>query len=383
MQDQPDWQPTGLPVGFESFHRQRFLNYQLNRAHSLGFIDAGDLRATAGSLRSVTDAPPVLLAAAHEAGESGRLRAAAGYLRLAEFVTPPSSSVKIERYRQFRGAFDVAVSHAARSRLDIPYREAWLPAYLLPSVGQRHGTVLLHGGFDSLIEEFVGIWERLALAGFDVVAYEGPGQGGARRLGGLTSDHDWERPVGAVLDRLDLDRVAVVGLSMGGYWALRAAAYEPRVTAVVAWPPVYDWMARVPAVLSRPTHWMLGRRRFMDASIRARASLVPTLRFVVDQACYLAGSDDPLAAMDWFLGMNAEHLSSQRVTQDVLLMVGEHDSFQPPALARRQLQALTSARSVTTRTFTAAEHADQHCQMGNLDLACSVLTSWLATKARW
>ena len=84
-------------------------------------------------------------------------------------------------------------------------------------------------------------------------------------------------------------------------------------------------------------------------------------------------------AVDWFLGMNAGHLGSERVTQDVLVMSGEHDTFQPPVLARAQVRALTSARSIVLRTFTAAEQADQHCQMGNLDLACGELTRWLRT----
>jgi hypothetical protein len=40
-------------------------------------------------------------------------------------------------------------------------------------------------------------------------------------------------------------------------------------------------------------------------------------------------------------------------------------------------KALTAARSVTVRVFTKAEHADQHCQIGNIGLACRVLTTWL------
>jgi hypothetical protein len=99
---------------------------------------------------------------------------------------------------------------------------------------------------------------------------------------------------------------------------------------------------------------------------------------VVDQALYNLDSDDPYDVVDWFLAMNPAHLGSERVTQDVLLMVGEHDAFQPPSLTRAQAAALNAARSVATRVFTAAEHADQHCQMGNLGLACDVLTSWLA-----
>jgi pimeloyl-ACP methyl ester carboxylesterase len=76
--------------------------------------------------------------------------------------------------------------------------------------------------------------------------------------------------------------------------------------------------------------------------------------------------------------MNAAHLGSDRVTQPVLLMCGENDRFQPPLLTRAQADALTNAQSVAVRMFTRAEHADQHCQMGNLELACSVLTRWLA-----
>ena len=66
-----------------------------------------------------------------------------------------------------------------------------------------------------------------------------------------------------------------------------------------------------------------------------------------------------------------------RDTQDVLVLIGEHDRFQPPQLARAQIAALTNARSVTARIFTAAEHADQHCQLGNLSLAVQVLLDWL------
>jgi pimeloyl-ACP methyl ester carboxylesterase len=366
-----------VPVGYQAFHKQKFLNYQLNRAHSLGFIDTDDLRVTAGRLRDLQHSPAVFEAASRTAAAAGRERAAAGYLRLAEFTTPVGDDQKVARYRQFRDLFDLAFPHAAAVRHQVPYEGSTIPAYLLPAVGPSRGTVLLHGGFDSLIEEFVAVWERIAAAGFDVVAYEGPGQGGARRLSSLTFDHDWEKPAAAVLDHVAVPSAAIVGMSMGGYWAVRAAAYEPRIRAVVAWPPVYDWMGRIPSPGRRPTMWMLRRRRFMDASIRMRARLVPTLRFVVDQAGYLAGSPEPLAAMDWFLGMNAEHLSSERVTQHVLLMVGEHDAFQPPRLAREQAAALSHARSVTTRTFTAAEHAAEHCQMGNLDLACRVLTGWL------
>jgi hypothetical protein len=56
------------------------------------------------------------------------------------------------------------------------------------------------------------------------------------------------------------------------------------------------------------------------------------------------------------------------------LVGGEHDAVQPPKVLYRRAAGLTSAASVATRIFAAAEHADQHCQMGNLPLA----TRWMA-----
>lgn len=239
--------------------------------------------------------------------------------------------------------------------------------------------VLVHGGFDSLIEEFVGIWVRLAEAGFDVIAFEGPGQGGARLVGGLRFEHGWEIPVGAVLDHFDVEEADLVGLSMGGWWALRAAAFEPRIRRVVSWPPVYDWLGALPPFAARLVRWMVRYRRVMNPLIRLRMRLFPVLEHAVRHGMYIVDGVEPMDAVDWLLAMNAEHLHSERVVQDVLLMVGEDDRFQSPKLAALQRAALSRARSIDQRTFTREESAADHCQMGNLELACSVLVSWLLT----
>ncbi len=377
MRDQ-DIKLVDLPVGFEAFHRNAFLNYQLNRAHALGFADRGELRDAARALRSLDDCAEVFTALSERAEAEGRLRNATSYLRIAEFFTPKGSGAGVPIYRRYRSLFDRAFGDTGATRHDIQFGGATLPAYRLRSIGSApRGTVLLHGGFDSLIEEFYAIWERIAASGFDVIAYEGPGQGGARALGGLIFDHDWEKPVRAVLDHFAVERAAIVGMSMGGYWALRAAGREPRIDRVVSWPPVYDWLHQLRGPVRAVARRMLRLRKFMNWSIRVRARLFPVLRHAVNQTLYLVDGDEPMQVADWFLGMNAEHLGSERVTQDVLLCCGEHDTFQPPILAQRQAEALTSAHSVQLRTFTTTEHADKHCQMGNLDLACRVVTTWL------
>ncbi len=370
--------PVEFPVGFERFHRRAFVNYQMNRAYSLGFAESTELRKASSDICSIDDCVSVMDAVSRRVEAEGRLRPAAGYLRIAEFFTPGHSPDKLARYGRYRELFDAAFADAGIVREEVPYGGAFLPAYRLVGGSGGLGTVLVHGGFDSLIEEFVGVWQRIGAAGFDVVAFDGPGQGGARRLGGLTFDHDWEKPVGAVLDHYSLDKASLVGISMGGYWALRAAGRDARINRVVSWPPVYDWMLRVPRTARKPARAMLRQRRFMRWSIRVRTRLVPTLRAVVDQALFNVDGDDPVQVVDWFLGMNPEHLGSDRVTGDVLLLCGENDAFQPPHLTRAQADALIRARSVTVRMFSAAEHADKHCQIGNLDLACQVVNDWLS-----
>lgn len=368
-----------LPVGFETFHRDAFLDYQLNRAHALGWADRDELRSAAARIDSLDQCAEVFGALADRAEADQRLRNATSYLRLAEFFTPKRSGGEVHIYRRYRALFDRAFGDRGAIRHEVPYGAALLPAYRLRAPGPALGTVLLHGGFDSLIEEFYAIWERIAASGFDVIAFEGPGQGGARALGGLPFDHDWEKPVAAVLDHFALDRAAIVGLSMGGYWAIRAAGREPRIDRVVSWPPVYDWLHQLRAPVRAAARRMLRMRRFMTWSIELRTRLFPVLRHVVDHTLYICDGRAPMDVVDWFLGMNAEHLGSHRVEQDVLLCCGEHDRFQPPRLTRCQAAALTSARSVQVRTFTASEHAASHCQMGNLELGCAVVTTWLRT----
>lgn len=106
----------------------------------------------------------------------------------------------------------------------------------------KRGTILFHGGNDSLLEEFTDLLLYLARGGYEILAFEGPGQGAALRKSGLTFTPEWEKPVGAVLDFYGAEDVTIVGVSLGGELAMRAAAMEPRIRRVVAWcvlPSIY------------------------------------------------------------------------------------------------------------------------------------------------
>jgi pimeloyl-ACP methyl ester carboxylesterase len=105
-----------------------------------------------------------------------------------------------------------------------------------PALVDRPPLVLLIPGLDSTKEEFFTLEEVFLRRGMATLSLDGPGQGEAGYR--LPVRPDYEVAVAAVLDRLDrredvdLDRVGALGVSLGGYYAPRAAAFEPRIRAV-------------------------------------------------------------------------------------------------------------------------------------------------------
>src|SRR5919106_1109759 len=104
-----------------------------------------------------------------------------------------------------------------------------------PPGAERPPLVILIPGLDSTKEEFFN-FERVFLdRGLATLSLDGPGQGEAGFEAPIR--HDYEVAVAAALDALagrtdvDLDRVGAAGVSLGGYYAPRAAAFEPRLRA--------------------------------------------------------------------------------------------------------------------------------------------------------
>ncbi|MBK5267204.1 MAG: alpha/beta hydrolase, partial [Acidimicrobiia bacterium] len=145
-------------------------------------------------------------------------------------MKPDDADRKIAR-EKFLGAIREVYGLDQVERHTIPYAddriEGFLPAYRF-TPAQSKGTIVFFGGFDSYIEELLSAFFYLRDAGYDIVAFEGPGQGGALNEAGLPMTHEWHRPVKAVLDYFQLSRVTLIGLSLGGGLVLRAAAFEPR-----------------------------------------------------------------------------------------------------------------------------------------------------------
>ncbi len=368
-----------VPVGSLDFHSDNVINFQLNRWYSLGYCREEDLRRAGEAIGSFENGPDVFTGLAEEAEREGRLKNAAFYYRAAEFLTLPTDDRKPALYTSFRQTFERAFRAASYDRYTVPYADGQLPVVHVEPEGPVKGTIVAHGGLDSFIECWYALWRHFADHGYEVYAFEGPGQGAAHRRYGLTFEHDWENPTGAILDFFDLEGVSLLGFSFGGYWCLRAAAFEDRIDRVIAAPPLFDLLKAESALSQWVARLMMRSEGLMNAAIRLQMSLSPVANFYMQHVLFTTDRESPYQAAKWVLEMNEDHLHSERVDQDVLLTVGENDAFQPPELLRLQEDALTHARSVTTRVFTEEEHADQHCQVGNLGLALDVMTNWLDT----
>ncbi len=366
-----------FPIGYRSFHPDPSFNFELNRW--LSVLPEDELRALAPRIANAADWKAVMFEAAERATS---VLTAAFYYRAAEFFMHPGDPDKARAYDRFVELFDRSPEGRAHERRRVPYRASWLPAIVVPAQGREKDTILLHGGFDSFMEEFVEWATSFARAGYRVVLFEGPGQGAALRRNGLVMSPDWERPVAAVLDHFAIERCTILGVSLGGYLAPRAAAFEPRIRRVVAFDVLDDFFdcfaARAPeAVVQRLRELLAAEQREVVNELAARLmGANPTTEWAIAHGRQVSGARDAFEFLRWLQQMTTAPFAS-RITQDFLLLAGAGDHIVPLRQFYRQAQNLPNVRSFTGRVFGAREDAENHCQIGNLGLALKFVVTWL------
>src|SRR6201994_3667875 len=263
-----------------------------------------------------------------------------------------------------------------------PFGSGLLPPYDVRPERQVGPTVMMFGGFDSYVEEFFPMIAAMVDAGRRVVLFEGPGQGSALEDFGLTMIPEWEQPVAAVLDHYGLDNVAAVGISLGGGLVIRAAAFESRISQVVAFDILDDFFETIARQLGRgvriPLRALLDARarRLINAAADWAVARKPVSEWGLQQGMHVTGTATPYDFLRSTTAMNTGKIS-HRVRADVLLLAGADDHYVPLKQLGRQAGTLSNARSVTTRIFTAAEKASNHCQLGNIGAAARFMTAWL------
>ncbi|HEX6468261.1 MAG TPA: alpha/beta hydrolase [Streptosporangiaceae bacterium] len=190
-----------------------------------------------------------------EALREGRARSAGAHLAQAAVYYHFAKYLFVDDMDQLRAAHERAVACLTDAlphldppgrRIEIPFEGARLAGVLRVPAGRGpHPVVVLVPGLDSAKEEFRTTEALFIERGLATFSVDGPGQGEAEY--DLAIRGDWEVPGAAILDRLlreeDLDagRVGVWGVSLGGYYAPRWAAGDPRVRGCVALAGPYDF----------------------------------------------------------------------------------------------------------------------------------------------
>ena len=299
---------------------------------------------------------------------SDKLERAALYLLVAERMQQQGSGGREQTYARARAAFDrsTGLGRLDRERVEIPLANGTMPALWTPAPceGPRPAVVYCNG-LDSCKEL---LWwsrlpEALARRGISTLCVDQPGSGEALRLQGLPVDPRSESWASRAVDWLEdkpvveSARIGMTGISLGGHFAPRAMAYEPRFASGAVWGANHDWA------------------EVQQARVRREGeNPVPHYWAHVFWAFGASGMND-------FLAKSAEmtlegHLDRIRVP--FLVTHGEKDRQIPVAYAHRTFDQLTGSPRRELKIFTAREGGVEHVGADNMSYARDYLADWFA-----
>ncbi|KAK3938895.1 alpha/beta-hydrolase [Diplogelasinospora grovesii] len=252
---------------------------------------------------------------------------------------------------------------------------------------QKRPTILAGSGYDGSQEELYHSIGRFVLdRGYNFVTYEGPGQPTVRRqqnLGfGVASD--WWDVVTPVVDYLearrdvDMERLALFGLSFGGLLAPRAASREHRFKAVIANDGMHDFAAALEADLGGAMAvYDAGNKTEFDAIIdglRFNISLPAQYRWIFDQSLW---SFDTVSAYQWLTELKTFNTTQEmfdNITSPVFVARGEDDVGTP---GQPEQVAKMLGDKAYYHEFRAKLGAGLHCSMGAEAQVAQVALDWL------
>jgi dienelactone hydrolase len=308
-----------------------------------------------------------------------RLTAGSYYLRAAvyyfcgERFIPPSER-KWDTYRNCLRCFRKGIERRYPNieRVEVPYihneKSTTLPAWLIKAdVKGAAPAMVMFDGLDNAKELsvlFGGV--EISRRGIHVLAIDGPGQGEALRLQNIPSRYDYEVPGRAAYEYLikrpefDPKRIGVMGFSMGGYYAPRAAAMEPRFAACLAWGGHWDY------------HESWVRRRKVMATGGTKLS-APQF-----QLPWVLGMPDMDACMKKLENYRLTGVA-EKIRCPFYCIHGEDDNIVPLEFAQKLIEAVGS-KDKTLKILTAHDGGSEHCQEDNRQVGVNLVADWLAER---
>ncbi len=312
----------------------------------------------------------------HHTSASAYLLRAAHYYHIGERFLQPKTADGLAAYRRGVECFREAARMTRRPRIEpveVPYEGTTLSALFVQAGGparlggadERAPAVVFFDGFDVTkeIQYFKGIAD-LAARGIACLIVDGPGNGEAIRFRNLPLHHETERYATPAYDYLarreeiDPSRIGVMAISLGGYYAPRAAAFEPRFAACIAWGAQWDYHAV----------W----KERLDRLARGET---PSLSVPWEHLLWIFGVRTQEEALARLEGFRLDGVV-EKIACPFLLLHGEGDSQIPLATAQRCYDAVGSMRK-TLKVFTRDEGGYHHCQVDNTSIAVAYMWDWL------
>ena len=301
----------------------------------------------------------------------------ANYAHVGERFLQPKSAEGLAAYRRAVAAFRDAAAMIDRPRIEpveVPYEGASLPALLVhpapERVKGRAPAMVFFDGFDVTkeLQYFKGVPD-LAARGVACLIVDGPGNGESIRFRNLPLHHETERYARAAYEYLaarpefDPRRIGVMALSLGGYYAPRAAAMEQRFACCIAWGAIWDY-------------WQTWKDRLERIARDEKLSLSVPWQHLL----WVFGVATKEEALKRLEGFRLDGVA-QRIRCPFLLMHGEGDAQIPLALAQRCFEAVGSEKK-ELKVFTRAEGGYHHCQSDNVSIGTAYMWDWAAEVLR-
>lgn len=323
------------------------------------------------------------LAGGHTVSAHEAYLRAMNYYRAAEFFLhgDPDDPRILETWGMSRDCFAQAAELFSPTfeAVEIPYRETTLPGYFykVDDSGEPRPTLILQTGFDGTLEELYCCGAEAALRrGYNCLAFAGPGQGGVIREQGIPFRPDWENVITPVVDcaltcrEIDPDRIALMGISLGGYLAPRGASGEQRLTALIAdggvYYPVADLINNISSASDLPSdpdeflEYVENNPDEFEQEIEEAMGESTTLRWFMDNGMYTFDAGSPSEFVLKCFEMTMEDYA-EGITCPTLVIDSENDQ-DFPGQPRELYDQLTCPKDFLL--FTAEEGAGEHCQMG-------------------
>jgi pimeloyl-ACP methyl ester carboxylesterase len=320
------------------------------------------------------------------------------YYRVAGFlIIDPQDVRSIKAWKLSKDCFNQAARLFPSSfePIQIPYEQTSLPGYFFKvnddsmknkSQSQKQRPILVvHGGFDSTLEELYFSAAAPALErGYNCLAFEGPGQGEIILKQKIPFRFDWEKVVTPVIDYLlnnkekydvDTERIALMGISMGGYLAARAAAFEDRLSACILYNGVYDGKEALESSFPPPLLKAIndGNENVVNKVIETLMETDSNIKFNITHGMRTFGIDSPYELIKKSSEFSLKEIAQNIRCPTVVLDAEKDDSF--PGQPQKVYNALVCPKKYIL--FTAEEGAEEHCQCGAPSLSNQRIFDWL------